>query len=126
MVRAHSSALRATRTYVKFTFDKSGLSEIVSEINGYSQWPSASHPVATSFPETRSRSTTSQNPFYRKSRETWYVEVDGRQINPGKDRVDAFQRYRAIMAAPPEVRPIHAMSTGEGLKLTELFNRFLD
>jgi hypothetical protein len=43
-------------------------------------------------------------PFYRKSRDTWYVEVDGRQINLGKDRDAAFQRYHAIMAAPPEVR----------------------
>ena len=65
-------------------------------------------------------------PFYRKSRDTWYVEVDGRQINLGKDRELAFQRYHAIMAAPPEVRPTHAMGTGEGLKLTELFDRFLD
>ena len=65
-------------------------------------------------------------PFYRKSRDTWYVEVDGRQINLGKDREAAFQRYHAIMAAPPEVRPTHAIGTGEGLKLTELFDRFLD
>ena len=65
-------------------------------------------------------------PFYRKSRDTWYVEVDGRQINLGKDRKTAFQRYHAIMASPPEVRPTHAMGTGEGLKLTELFDRFLD
>ena len=65
-------------------------------------------------------------PFYRKSRDTWYVEVDGRQINLGKDREIAFQRYHAIMAAPPEVRPTHGMGTGEGLKLTELFDRFLD
>jgi hypothetical protein len=29
-------------------------------------------------------------PFYRKSRDTWYVEVDGRQINLGKDREPLF------------------------------------
>ena len=62
----------------------------------------------------------------RKSRDTWYVEVDGRQINLGKDREIAFQRYHPIMAVPPEIRPIHAMGTGEGMKLTELFDRFLD
>jgi integrase len=65
-------------------------------------------------------------PFYRKSRDTWYVEVDGRQINLGKDREAAFQRYHAIMAAPPEVRPTRVMGTGDGLKVTELFDRFLD
>ena len=64
MVRAHSSALRATRTYVKFTFDESALSEIMSEING----PHSGHlrvirsaPVAHLFPETRSCITTFQN-----------------------------------------------------------------
>jgi hypothetical protein len=52
MVRAHSSALRATRTYVKFNFDKSGLSEIMSEIDGPHggrQRVIRSAPVATSF-----------------------------------------------------------------------------
>ena len=62
-------------------------------------------------------------PFYRKSRETWYVEIDGRQISLGKDRDAAFQQYHAIMAAPPEVRQNHSMGVGEGLKLTELFRR---
>lgn len=65
-------------------------------------------------------------PFYRKSRDTWYVEVDGRQINLGKDRDAAFQRYHAIMAAPPEVRQAEVSGNGVGLRLTELFDRFLD
>ena len=64
-------------------------------------------------------------PFYRKSRDTWYVEVDGRQINLGKDRESAFQRYHAIMAKPAEVRQNHTCG-GTDLKLTELFDRFLD
>ena len=63
-------------------------------------------------------------PFYRKSRDTWYVEVDGRQINLGKDRESAFQRYHAIMATPAEVRQNHSVG-GTGLKLTELFDQFL-
>ena len=64
-----------------------------------------SAPVATFFPETRSCIITFPKPFYRKSRDTWYVQIDGRQINLGKDRETAFQRYHAIMAAPPDVRP---------------------
>ncbi len=35
-------------------------------------------------------------PFYRKSRDTWYVEIDGRQVNLGKDREVAFQRCHAF------------------------------
>ena len=65
-------------------------------------------------------------PFYRKSRDTWYVEIDGRQISLGKDRESAFQRYYQIMAAPPEERQQRSQGTAGGLKLTELFDRFLD
>jgi len=65
-------------------------------------------------------------PFYRKARDSWYVQINGRQINLGKDREAAFQRYHAIMAAPPDDRPTHVPGNGAGLKLTELFDRFLD
>lgn len=65
-------------------------------------------------------------PFYRKSRDTWYVEVDGRQINLGKDRDIAYQRYHEIMATPPDDRQRRCDNVGDGMKLTELFDRFLD
>ena len=65
-------------------------------------------------------------PFYRKSRDTWYVEIDGRQINLGKDRDSAFQRYHEIMATPPDQRQHSTVAAGNGIKLSELFDRFLD
>ena len=65
-------------------------------------------------------------PFYRKSRETWYVEVDGRQISLGKDRDATFQRYHEIMATPPDERQRRSRGTTSGMNLTELFDRFLD
>jgi integrase len=65
-------------------------------------------------------------PFYRKSRDTWYVEIDGRQVNLGKDREVAFQRYHSIMAAPGDTRSTRVTGSGEGIKLTELFDRYLD
>ena len=39
-------------------------------------------------------------PFYRKARRRWYVEIDGRQINLGPNREDAFQSYHQLMASP--------------------------
>ncbi len=64
-------------------------------------------------------------PFYRKSRNTWYVELNGRQVNLGKDRDDAFQRYHEIMASPPSDREARSNPAGDGVRLTELFDRFL-
>jgi integrase len=65
-------------------------------------------------------------PFFRKSRDTWYVEVDGRQINLGKNRDAAFQRYHEIMAVPEHERQQRHVGSGAGMRLTELFDRFLD
>ncbi len=31
-------------------------------------------------------------PFHRLSRDLWYVQVDGRQVNLGRDRAAAFRR----------------------------------
>ena len=39
-------------------------------------------------------------PFYRKPRRRWYVEIDGKQINLGPDRGEAFRTYHELMASP--------------------------
>ena len=39
------------------------------------------------------------NPFFRKFTGTWYVKLNGRQINLGADRSDAFQKYHELMAS---------------------------
>jgi len=39
-------------------------------------------------------------PYFRKSRGLWYVQIDGRQINLGRDRDDAFQQYHRLMGEP--------------------------
>lgn len=65
-------------------------------------------------------------PFYRKSRDTWYVQVDGRQVNLGRDREAAFLRYHQLMAVPEQDRRIAQENAGAGMRLAELFDRFLD
>lgn len=39
-------------------------------------------------------------PWHRKSRGVWYVEIDGKQINLGPVRDEAFRKYHAMMAQP--------------------------
>ena len=34
-------------------------------------------------------------PWFRKERQAWFVQMDGRQVNLGPDRQDAIDRYHA-------------------------------
>lgn len=44
-------------------------------------------------------------PFFRKPRGLWYVQLDGRQINLGPDRDEAFRRYHRLMGEPRDQQP---------------------
>jgi hypothetical protein len=37
-------------------------------------------------------------PFYRKQTGTFYVQIDGRQIDLGPDETEAYQRWHLLMA----------------------------
>lgn len=41
-------------------------------------------------------------PFFKKSRNTWYVEIDRKQINLGPDKDAAFRQYHELMARQPD------------------------
>ena len=43
-------------------------------------------------------------PWFRPSRNTWYVTLNGSQINLGSDKDVAFARYRELLAKPQPVR----------------------
>jgi integrase len=61
-------------------------------------------------------------PFFRTSRRLWYVQLDGKQINLGPDRDEAFRRYHELMARPkPAVR-----RCGSGDLVAVLCDAFLD
>lgn len=40
-------------------------------------------------------------PWFRPSRNTWYVEIDGKQHNLGPDKQQAFERYHELMQHQP-------------------------
>jgi integrase len=43
-----------------------------------------------------------RKPWYRQSRNTWYVWIDGKQHNLGPDKEEALRRYHTIMSEAPE------------------------
>lgn len=57
-------------------------------------------------------------PFYRKSKQAWYVQIGKRQISLGKDEKQAWKRYHQVMT---ENEPIKDATTVE-----TLFERYLD
>lgn len=57
-------------------------------------------------------------PFYRKSKQAWYVQIGKRQISLGKDEKQAWKHYHQVMA---ENEPIKDTTTVE-----TLFERYLD
>lgn len=40
-------------------------------------------------------------PYYRKKRDTWYVQIAGREYPLGRDKVKAFKSYTELMARAP-------------------------
>lgn len=57
-------------------------------------------------------------PFFRQSKNTWYLQLDKRQISLGKDKKQAWIKYHQIMA---DQQPIRETATVE-----MLFERYLD
>jgi hypothetical protein len=56
-------------------------------VQGFGDLRSTQDPHVQKFPK----------PFFRKSRQCWYVEIRSQQINLGLDRDEAFRRYPEIV-----------------------------
>lgn len=56
-------------------------------------------------------------PWYRKSRKTWYVTIEGVLCNLGKEKAGAFEKFHELMASP--VKP------GK-VTIFEIMNEFLE
>jgi hypothetical protein len=56
-------------------------------------------------------------PFFRAPRGLWYVQIDGRHVNLGPDRDEAFRRYHDVTArgrGQPEPANRDAVVSGLG------------
>lgn len=58
-------------------------------------------------------------PWFRATRDAWFVTLDGQQHDLGPDRKLAFERYRTLLAAPREQRTASD-------RLAVLIDKFLD
>lgn len=63
-------------------------------------------------------------PFFRPKKNRWYVQLDGKHVNLGPDRADAFRRYHQFMAARKQPVPV-TPPTDDPL-LIEVLDAFLD
>lgn len=58
-------------------------------------------------------------PWFRPSPNTWYVEIDGKQVNLGQDKDEAFRQYHKLMSQPRE-KPLPSDS------VAVILDRFFD
>lgn len=63
-------------------------------------------------------------PFYRESRGLWYVQINGKQINLGPAKDDAYTRYHELMAKPKDA-PLVPTPT-RGPLVVVLIDEFLE
>jgi integrase len=63
-----------------------------------------------------------RKPWYRRSKGRWYVCIDGRQVNLGKDKAEAFRRFHRLMAGSEQAGPA---TTAQSLPVSELAEQYL-
>ena len=62
-------------------------------------------------------------PFFRASRKLWYVQLNGRQINLGSDKDEAFKKYHKLLASPEQAAATATHS--DEMLVVQLFDQFL-
>lgn len=63
-----------------------------------------------------------RKPWYRKSKKRWFVEINGKQVNLGPDKEEAFRQFHKLMSEPlPELK---APPTSQ-ISLPEIADHFL-
>jgi hypothetical protein len=65
-------------------------------------------------------------PFYRAPRDRWYVEIDGKQINLGPDKDEAYRTYHQIMATRGQAAPPHQVSGERSPPVVAILDLFLE
>jgi hypothetical protein len=63
-------------------------------------------------------------PFFRPKKNRWYVQLDGKHVNLGPDKDQAFERYHQLMTDRNKTIPI--VSCSQEPLLVEILDGFLD
>jgi integrase/recombinase XerD len=67
-----------------------------------------------------------RKPFFRPARGLWYVQLDGKQINLGREKDVAFKSYHALMQQRAEApQPVVHIAPDHGLVVV-IVDEFLD
>lgn len=61
-------------------------------------------------------------PFFRKDRSLWYVQLNGRQINLGRDEVEAWKEFHRLMMDVAQGQP---SALEDSITARDVFNLFL-
>ena len=67
-----------------------------------------------------------RKPFFRPARGLWYVQLDGKQINLGPDKDEAFKAYHGLMQQRAEAPKPVAPSAPDQRLVVVLVDEFLD
>lgn len=67
----------------------------------------------------------SPKPWYRAAQKTWYVILDGRWVNLGPDKAEAFRRFHLLMAGEPTAARPDTSQAGSPLTFAELVGYYL-
>ena len=70
-------------------------------------------------PSKSARQPRRPQPFFRSQTQSWYVQIDGRQINLGRDRDAAWEKYDDVMAS-------HRRDVNPGMTVAELLDDYLE
>src|SRR5262249_29837336 len=66
-------------------------------------------------------------PFFRKPRNCWYVQIDGKQHNLGSDKEEAYRQYHRLMSqGGNEPRPDPPRPVTEHLLVICILDSYLD
>jgi integrase len=67
-----------------------------------------------------------RKPFFKKSHDCWYVQIEGRQVRLSKDRDEAFLLYHKMMSEAKKAARFQTPQQPEGpLTLGKLWDRYL-
>src|SRR5437879_376737 len=74
---------------------------------------------------SKKRKPRQREPFFRKDRQLWYVQIDGKQVNLGPDRDAAWKRYHELMAERGKSLPAEP-APPPGTGVIAILERFMD
>jgi integrase/recombinase XerC len=68
----------------------------------------------------------SNQPFYRKARHAWYLQVGKKQVKLAENKADAWCKWHEMMSATSSATPSESTATSSAITVEEICKRFLN